>query len=550
MLCRLSGDGDLLKTLHLHISRELLRVMSLSLVAFTLVMTVFAVIEPLRKQGVAEASQVVVLIGCTLPMMITLTLPVAALFAATIVYGRFSQDNELMACRASGIGTLGLVKPAFILGGIVTVITLLLMNFVTPRLAETAERSVKDNIKGIVFQQLRTQSYVKFENRYILHAERVEPEDKLYGVVVGDTKDPNDIKMCMAPVAFLNFKKSAGDTYAIVRLAHPDFLSTSEHSVFGESGQPFELKLPSPVKENPSWYDWTELLNTQRDPTKDPTIKRQLDSISNRIAHDMLCCELAAEINAGRPYKKLVYLDKRYVITAPRAVVNVKERGQVDLLPAEGDEDKNAPVIKVEEWNGDKLEKTYTSDRGKVVASWSVASNNHIVTIYLEKLKMVKAEDKSVLRRSSYAVGNADMPENVAKRAKSMELATIWKNPGELTQNPEILKSIDNLKERDVPRLLRKIKAEMHIRAGYGVSFFLLVAIGAGLGMIFRGGQLLSAFTLSMAPLLITIILLLMGKQMIGHPQVSELAGVSVIWLGILGLAIATVCVHWRLTRQ
>lgn len=542
----------MLKTLHWHISRELLRIMSLSLVAFTLVMTVFAIIEPLRKQGMA-AGQVMALIACTLPMMITLTLPVAALFAATIVYGRFSQDNELMACRASGIGTIGLVKPAFVLGVLVTVITLLLMNFVTPRLAETAERAVKDNIKGIVFQQLRTKSYVKFENRYILHADRVDmDEDKLYGVVVGDVKDQDNIKMCMAPVAFLDFKKSSGDTYAIVRLINPDFLTTGDNRVVGELGQTFTMKLPSMVKENPSWYDWAELRDTQRKPTRNPTIKRKLEEISKRIAHDMLCCEVATEINAGRSYTKLTYDkgNKRYVISAPRAVVNVKERGQVDLLPAEGDEDKKEHVIKIEEWDGDTLIKTYTSDRGKVVASWSVASDHHIVTISLEKLKMVHEGSKSGLRRSSYDVGNADMPENVNRLAEGMELDDIWTNPEELTQNPEILKSIDGLKDRDVPRLLRKIKAEMHIRVGYGVSFFLLVAIGAGLGMIFRGGQILSAFTLSMAPLSIAIILLLMGKQMIGHPDISELAGVSVIWCGILGLAMATFCVHWRLMRK
>ena len=40
----------------------------------------------------------------------------ATLFAATIVYGRFSQENELTACRASGVSTLSVLKPALFMG--------------------------------------------------------------------------------------------------------------------------------------------------------------------------------------------------------------------------------------------------------------------------------------------------------------------------------------------------------------------------------------------------------------------------------------------------
>ena len=50
--------------------------MFLALVAFTLVMTVFAVIEPMRKQGLT-GQQVLSLFGYTIPIMLTLTMPIA-----------------------------------------------------------------------------------------------------------------------------------------------------------------------------------------------------------------------------------------------------------------------------------------------------------------------------------------------------------------------------------------------------------------------------------------------------------------------------------------
>jgi len=38
----------------------------------------------------------------------------AALFAATLVYGRFANDNELDACKAGGISLLTLVYPVWL----------------------------------------------------------------------------------------------------------------------------------------------------------------------------------------------------------------------------------------------------------------------------------------------------------------------------------------------------------------------------------------------------------------------------------------------------
>jgi len=109
----------LLKTLHGYLARDLMRVTGMALVAFTLLMTVLAIMEPLRKQGLAT-SEVASLFIYTLPVMLSLTLPFAALFAATIVYGRFAQDREMLACNASGISKVVLLKPAIVLGIIVT----------------------------------------------------------------------------------------------------------------------------------------------------------------------------------------------------------------------------------------------------------------------------------------------------------------------------------------------------------------------------------------------------------------------------------------------
>ena len=53
--------------------------------------------------SVEQAVEIIQVLSFVVPGAFTLSLPVAGLFSAAITYGRFAADNELNACRASGI---------------------------------------------------------------------------------------------------------------------------------------------------------------------------------------------------------------------------------------------------------------------------------------------------------------------------------------------------------------------------------------------------------------------------------------------------------------
>ncbi|KKK47046.1 hypothetical protein LCGC14_3159150, partial [marine sediment metagenome] len=148
----------MIRTLKFHLAKYLIRDALLATLAITMVMTVLAFIEPLRKQGLSGI-QALKFLGYVLPLMFSLTLPFSALFAATIVYGRFSQDNELLACRASGVCTLSLLRPAMWLGGVVTVVTLALGLYIAPNLLGLSERAAKNDLRQMAFYKLRKRQY-------------------------------------------------------------------------------------------------------------------------------------------------------------------------------------------------------------------------------------------------------------------------------------------------------------------------------------------------------------------------------------------------------
>ena len=90
----------------------------------------------------------------------------------------------------------------------------------------------------------------------------------------------------------------------------------------------------------------------------------------------------------------------------------------------------------------------------------------------------------------------------------------------------------------------------MNIRLAFGISCALLVALGAALGVIFRGGQMLVAFVISVAPATVLLVLILAGKKMISNPESSNLAGMVMIWGGLAAMLVADVILYYSLSRE
>lgn len=545
----------MIRTISLFIFRELGRVAALALAAFTLVMTVFTIIEPLRRQGLAP-EQVLALFGYTVPGMLSLTLPIAALFAATMVYGRFAQDNELLACRASGIPTLSLLKPALILGIMITVMSLVLANMVSPKMAQMAEQAIKANVVGIVKERIADQGHLRYEG-YTIHATGATRSDgemlALRGIVAADTRKQDDMRFLTASTAIINFDTYDDQTYATIHLYNPTVTRTSTRDVINEASGPLESQLvPSLVRENPSWYDWSQLRRTIQYPDENREIRETLLKIQRLIRHGLLSQDIAGVIEKGKPYDKLTDGQDTYVIEAGVAMLDQRDESLVELRKADRSDDPGPVRVTVK--RGERVKQIVTADRGVVEVNWSARQNESLVRIRLtdnvESYRPASGQLDMPQRRAEWTYGLLHIPLGVKASADEYTLHRIYRDIDTLTLWKGIKTNIAELKDRMIPKLTNRIRAEMHVRVAYGVSCFLLVAFGAALGLIFRGGQLISAFTLSMVPASVVIVMILMGKQMIRNSEVSTLAGVLAIWSGIAALVIGNLAVYLHLARR
>lgn len=544
----------MLKTLHVYIWRDLLRIAGLALVAFTLVMTIFAMVDLSRRHSLTTG-QAGMFFMYTIPVMLSLTMPVAALFAATIVYGRFSQDNELMACRASGIGTARLMAPAILLGAIVTAASLLLDNFVAPRLAAAGEAAVRANLRTIAYHSLSSEGSIGWQ-KFLLHADKVYPEsDAMGGVVFLDGDDPQQLRILVASKAFVDFGGTGQSASFSVDLRDVEVVrSTADRmqEIFWAASQKTPpVELPSQIRYKSAFFDWRQLLTIMQRPASHPEVAAALEGLQRSLTKTLVAEEVAAAINRGQPYE---LSDSRqvYKVSAGRAEV---AQGRAKLFPAKRADGTDVPVS-VDVLQGGKLKMTLDAPGGAVeadwVGQWARASQPWLVGIVLTGPVMVRSGglDAEPRRHDTWQMGEGVLPQGITQRAAAIALAAMQPGENAAADRPDVAKNMHEIRDKLVPRILGGVVAEMHSRLAYSVSCFLLVALGAALGLIFKGGQVISAFTLSVMPAAGVIVLILMGKQLVSNPDAPSMLGLAAIWLGVVLLVVTDVIVYAGLSRR
>src|SRR5207248_11554113 len=154
------GYAPMSRTLFWYIFRDLLRIFFMASGALAGIMSFGGILRPLTHQGL-DAAQVGLVLTYFMPAMTTYSLPIAALFATTMVYGRLSADNELTACRAAGVSHLAMSVPALVLGLLVALLSLLLLCFIVPAFMLRAEKVVFSNVSQIIANSIERSHQIK-----------------------------------------------------------------------------------------------------------------------------------------------------------------------------------------------------------------------------------------------------------------------------------------------------------------------------------------------------------------------------------------------------
>jgi lipopolysaccharide export system permease protein len=110
---------------------ELIKIFTMALVAITGLFLLAGIVQEATQQGLSPG-QVLLIIPLLIPSSLPFTIPATTLFATCIVYGRLAHDNEILAVRAAGIHLLKLLRPALLLGLVMSCVTMALYYHTIP----------------------------------------------------------------------------------------------------------------------------------------------------------------------------------------------------------------------------------------------------------------------------------------------------------------------------------------------------------------------------------------------------------------------------------
>jgi len=523
-------------TLHRYIFRELFRVFVLATLALSLMMSMGAMVRPVQKYGVAP-EQVFQLMGHFLPITLTFVLPVSALFAASLVYGRFAGDNEFDACRASGISFLTLVYPGLFLGVIVSITTLVLSFHVVPDFIHRAEHTIKANAEQILFRNIQRKGYYSLpDNRFRIFADHGNLESKtLQGVIIVESRQREITQLITAEAARITFETHKN--FNEVTIAAKDVCQIDKNGQAYSNLLTLKSSFASLLTDDIKFQRIDDIKRIQADYMHFYPVRNLAYQARARMAVEMLGEQIAAKL-----------ADSSYKFAGPDRVVAFSAAG---CIPERG----NSLALK-----GPIVLHELDKDLGTLICRWESASG-HIeleghepgatLDIILDNPTHDRGDYKGIAQR--HVIKYLAMPREIETALTDDKLAAALDDlggPGSPLAAPssELTQLVKQLKGR-IERTLVEIQAEISSRLVFGLGCTLLILTGIALGVIFKGGHLLTAFGASSIPAAVLIICIVAGKAMTKDSSIAMNTGVVVMWTGLGALALLAIVLYRKLLR-
>ncbi len=526
-------------TLHRYIFRELFRVFILTVVALTLILSLGSILRPVQEYGVGPR-QVIHLMGYFLPITLTFVLPMAALFAGALVYGRFTSDNELDACRASGISLLTLVYPGLVLAIMVAIANLLLSFHVMPAFVHLAEKSLKANAKQILFRNVQRKRFYKLppDGRYLIYADQAnEQYDALSGVVVVELKNNEIRKIITAEGAKVSFKPH--ERFNEVRIVAYKANQMGAEDEGGAERLELAAEFGSLLGDDIKFKKIHEMKRIQADLMQFYPIEKLARDTYAQFVTELLAYDIKTKV-ADNSFYELLGEPNSVKFTAGQCIVQDEEEVELsdNVMVVEYDTDSGQPLRTLRcskaslHIEGDKLAPTLTMDVYDVrVEGTEELRMRHIIRGLLPPMTVE-------------AVANEFRTEN-----GSLKIEKLASELSGLQPSPKLI-SLQRELRRKMLKTLVQIKSEKHSRLVFGIGCISMILIGIGLGIIKKGGHMLSAFGVSCVPAAVLIVCIMSGKQLTENLGSQDISGVALMWAGLAFLTFLAVAIYGWILRH
>lgn len=575
------------RTLHSYILRELLRIFLLTATALTMLLAFGGTFKPLTKQGI-DVSQLMVILIYLMPAMLAYAIPIAALFAAVLVYWRMSTDNELTACRAGGVSFVSIVMPAFVLGLAVASADLVFVNYVVPHFLQSTERVVMSDLGSLIVSQITHQDKFEWPGKLVVTADNAEltPADKdhpnaivkLQGMAASWLDQGKPTLTVIAQDATLTIRNLPQEESVEIDFALRNFTTFDPNNAFSRVQGSFELgavnsfmpdgrplRVPSLLKDKPKFLNLRDLMGLYKDPYLFPEVAGWVNRIESATSYQAVALKVKDWFDQTR---KTTGKD---AVTFQQISAGGKDKDTVTLNAASAEIDPaeapercltfkgkpGNPVIIEQRVNG-QLVNIYTSPAVKMVLNRDSLSPGGITTT-------LEMQGKNVTRENRAQGIKPEQTDNTTLEGIILE--------PRLREVPELTGDNNHAAERElyfqarkspqqtlsrlaanaadaISKLDHTITSELHSRGSFSLSCLMLVMLGAALGILLRGKNPLAVFVVGFVPAVLLVLLITAGREVTEGKGDHLTAGISLIWAGNAVLLLLVAGIYTKLLRR
>ena len=545
----------MLFTLHKYIFRDLLRIFVLAVVALTLMLSLGSILQPVQEYGIGPR-QVIHFMGYFLPITLTFVLPMAALFACSLVYGRFAGDSELDACKASGISLIRLVYPGLALAIMVTIANLLLSFYVMPVFVQRAEKSLKTDAKKILFRNIQRRRYYELppDNRYLIYADHAnEQNDTLSGVIVTEMKN-NEIKdIFTAEIAKIRFNPHERFNEVQI-LAYKSNQMGAESEAGAEWGS-LTVELGSMISDKIKFKKIDEM----RDIEADLMNFYPIEKLARETYAQVIIELLAQDINTGITKRNQTPPESAddaggfyELLGMPNSVKFIAGQcsAQDEQIELSGQDE-----VVIIEYNTDSKETLRTLICEKALLHIEGDKLAPTLTLDIYNPRMEGSEElmmRYIIRGLIPPQATEVIANEIKTESGSLQVEKLTSDLSQLLgfRPSKSLRILRSKLKREIRNALVRIKAEIHTRLVFGMGCIPMILIGIGLGIIKKGGHLLSAFGASCIPAAVLIVCIMSGKNLIKSHGSESIAGVALMWAGLAFLLLLVLVIYRHLLKH
>lgn len=530
-----------MRTLHFYLARELAKTFLLTCVALTMLIVMGGgVANVFRAEGVGAKEMASIFIFLT-PVALTMILPIAALFSATITYGRASADNEIAACRAAGVNIQRLLLTALLLGLMVTGLTYVSWNHVLPRLFSQIETLTRRDLPSIVlgqFERSKPLVYGDFricaENFAELEGDR-RPENAqeghtylyLSGVAFLQLEHEQFVRYGTSDYTLIDFDRTQRNPQvtAVLHGVHAyDVLHGQEYKMEQQTIGPEEF--PFPIKQRMKFQDVYTLRSYLEDPKIIPEVSDRLFRVRRGMMEVFLFDEVYRSFDESRGGAGT------FELVGPNGV-NYKITTSSPLHKSAIDNEPTLFKAQVIETKPDGSTRTLHAGRLQFdMKNTPLDRERPLIIVELsEGVRIQRSGGGRVVEQQSEtlpAMQFVDQPAPM-RRASDLDLDRVLDQSANFDLMPVKLKDAREKMIKRMNQFKSEVLGEIHFRSSYSMSAMAVVLIGAMLGVILRGGQVLTAFGISCVPTAIVVIASIVGRNLADQPG-GAFGALAVMW--------------------